>query len=67
MGKGFNGFRMLYSDLFRFFEENIFERKQIKNLENISGLAKLHATYFIKAFELVKSLMQKKSINVEPM
>ncbi|MGJ8549602.1 McrB family protein [Winogradskyella wichelsiae] len=60
--KGFNGFRMKYSDLVRFFEEGVKERREIKNLENISGLAKQHATYFIKAFELVKSLMPK-SIN----
>ncbi len=57
--KGFNGFRMKYSDLARFFEEGVKERREIKNLENISGLAKQHATYFIKAFELVKSLMPK--------
>lgn len=57
--KGFNGFRMKYSDLGRFFEEGVKERREIKNLENISGLAKQHATYFIKAFELVKSLMPK--------
>ncbi|MDA0196397.1 MAG: AAA family ATPase [Bacteroidetes bacterium] len=60
--KGFNGFRMKYSDLVRFFEDRVKERREIKNLENISGLAKQHATYFIKAFELVKSLMPK-SIN----
>jgi len=57
--KGFNGFRMKYSDLARFFEEGVKERREIKNLENISGLAKQHATYFIKAFELVRSLMPK--------
>ncbi|WP_179375720.1 McrB family protein [Winogradskyella wichelsiae] len=60
--KGFNDFRMKYSDLVRFFEEGVKERREIKNLENISRLAKQHATYFIKAFELVKSLMPK-SIN----
>jgi 5-methylcytosine-specific restriction enzyme B len=59
--KGFNGFRMKYSDLERFLEEGVKERKEIKNLDNISGLAKQHATYFIKAFELVKSLMPKNS------
>lgn len=59
--KGFNGFRMKYSDLQRFFEEDIKERKEVKNLTNISGLAKQHATYFIKAYELVKSLMPQVS------
>jgi len=55
--KGFSGFRMKYSDLVRFFEEDVKERKEIKNLENISGLAKQHASYFIKAYNVVKSLM----------
>lgn len=63
--KGFNGFRMKYSDLERFFEEDVKERKEIKNLSNISGLAKQHATYFIKAFGLVKSLIPKFLNNVE--
>ncbi|MER3329434.1 MAG: AAA family ATPase, partial [Candidatus Kapaibacterium sp.] len=63
--KGLNGFRMKYSDLIRFFDEGIRERKEIKKLDNISGLAKQHATYFIKAFELLKSLMPKTSIKVQ--
>lgn len=63
--KGFNGFRMKYSDLERFFEEDVQERKEIKNLNNISGLAKQHATYFIKAYELVKSLMPSIKANQE--
>ena len=64
--RGFNGFRMKYSDLIRFYEEGITERKQIKTLENISGLAKQHATYFVKAFELVKELMPKSVKTVGP-
>jgi 5-methylcytosine-specific restriction endonuclease McrBC GTP-binding regulatory subunit McrB len=63
--KGFNGFRMKYSDLVRFFDEDVKERKEIKKLDKISGLAKQHATYFIKVFELVKSLMPKTSKKVE--
>lgn len=66
--KGFNGFRMKYSDLIRFYEENVKERKEIKELNNISGLAKQHASYFFKAFELVKSMIdikQKVKSNIE--
>jgi 5-methylcytosine-specific restriction protein B len=59
--KGFNGFRMKYSDLQRFFEEDVRARKDIKDLENISGLAKQHATYFFRTYELVKSLMSEVS------
>ncbi|MBL7047853.1 MAG: EVE domain-containing protein, partial [Candidatus Marinimicrobia bacterium] len=63
--KGFNGFRMKFSDLVRFFEEDIKERKDIKGLDNISGLAKQHASYFFKAYELVKTLMPKVSSKTE--
>lgn len=63
--KGFNGFRMKYSDLLRFFEENIIDRKEIKDLDKISGLAKQHATYFIKAYNIVKALMPKIKETVE--
>lgn len=66
--RGFNGFRMKYTDLIRFYEENIAERKDIKELNNISGLAKQHASYFFKAFELVKSMIdikQKIKSNIE--
>ncbi|MBK9247833.1 MAG: AAA family ATPase [Ignavibacteria bacterium] len=60
--KGFNGFRMKYSDLIRFDEENVVGRKDIKELTNISGLAKQHASYFFKAFELVKSMIDIKQM-----
>ncbi|MBK9736888.1 MAG: hypothetical protein IPO92_18795 [Saprospiraceae bacterium] len=52
--KGFSGFRMKYSDLKKFYEADIKERKEIKELIGISGLAKQHASYFIKAYDLVK-------------
>lgn len=57
--KGFNGFRMKYSDLIKFFDSNVQSRKDIKQLNNISGLAKQHASYFIKAFEIVKGLVSE--------
>ncbi|MDG4950944.1 EVE domain-containing protein [Weeksellaceae bacterium KMM 9724] len=63
--KGFDGFRMKYSDLIRFFEEGVTERKQIKHIKNISGLAKQHATYFIKAYELIKSLLPQTHVKTE--
>lgn len=63
--KGFNGFRMKYSDLIRFWEENIQERKDIKTVENISGLAKQHASYFFKVYEIVKNLIQENSVIIE--
>jgi 5-methylcytosine-specific restriction protein B len=38
--------RMKFSDIELLYNLNIFERKEIKKVENISGLAKQHATYF---------------------
>lgn len=60
--KGFNGFRMKYSDLIRFSEADIKERKDIKTLDNVSGLSKQHASYFFKTYEIVKSLMPKTAL-----
>ncbi len=57
-GKGFDGFRMKYSDLIEFYKNDIQERSEIKNLSNISGLAKQHASYFFKAYEIVKNHMK---------
>jgi 5-methylcytosine-specific restriction protein B len=40
------GIRMKFSDLIEFYKSDIHERKQIKDLSNISQLAKQHATYY---------------------
>jgi hypothetical protein len=63
--KGFGGFRMKYGDLLKFYEEDVKSRQDIKKLTNVSGLAKQHASYYFKAFELVKSLMSTKSNAIE--
>lgn len=47
--------RMKFSDIELLYNLNISERKEIKHLENISGLAKQHATYF--------SYLMKKFLN----
>jgi len=62
--KGFDGFRMKYDDLINFNEADIKSRQDIKNLSNISGLAKQHATYFYKTYELIKSLIDTQPVNV---
>lgn len=58
-GKGFNGFRMKFTDLIDFFENNITERREIKDLQNVSGLAKQHATYFFNTYKLIKDLVEE--------
>ncbi len=58
-GKGFNGFRMKFTDLIDFFENNITERREIRDLKNVSGLAKQHATYFFNTYRLIKDLVEE--------
>lgn len=61
--KGFSGFRMKFSDLITFHEKGVRNRQDIKQLTNISGLAKQHASYFIKVYDKVlKYLTEKKVI-----
>jgi 5-methylcytosine-specific restriction protein B len=52
-----NGLRMKFSDLKEFFRNNIKNRKDVKSLIGISGLAKQHATYYFLVYEeIVKYL-----------
>ena len=64
--KGFSGFRMKFSDLITFHEKGVRNRQDIKQLTNISGLAKQHASYFIKVYDKVlKYLTETKVIQNE--
>ncbi len=63
--KGFNGFRMKYSDLIKFNDANVQTRKDIKELSNVSGLAKQHASYFIKTFEIIKGLVSNEALKIK--
>ena len=49
-----NGLRMKFSDILEFYNKNIQERKEIKDLDNISRLSIQHATYYFKLYELFK-------------
>ncbi|WP_345993218.1 AAA family ATPase [Sulfurimonas sp. HSL-1716] len=49
-----SGLRMKFSDILEFYNKNIQERKEIKDLENISRLSIQHATYYFKVYELFK-------------
>lgn len=55
--KELNGFRMKFSDLIEFNENNVATRQEIKKLNNISGLAKQHASYYFKTYEMIKNLI----------
>lgn len=53
-----NGIRMKFSDLTEFYLKDVQSRKDIKTLENISALAKQHATYYFGVYEGIKKKIQ---------
>ncbi len=59
-----NSQRMKYSDLFLLYKNQVKTRKEIKSLENISGLAKQHASYFIKLFEKFNEINIEKNMKI---
>lgn len=61
--KGFTGFRMKYSDLIELFKANVQTRQDIKKLNTISGLAKQHASYFVKAYQLILNDLKDTEVN----
>jgi len=57
--------RMKYADIELLYKLNISERKEIKTVEGISGLAKQHATYFSYLMKKFFDFAQKQNIQVE--
>ncbi|MDY0116490.1 MAG: AAA family ATPase [Sulfurimonadaceae bacterium] len=57
--------RMKFSDIELLYSLNISERKEIKNLENISGLAKQHATYFSYFMKKFLDFKNKQKIEIK--
>ena len=55
--------RMKFVDIELLYSSGIVERKEIKKLDNISGLAKQHATYF--SYFMKKLINFRKSKNIE--
>ncbi len=60
-----NGIRMKFSDLKEFYLNNISERKEIKLLENISSLSKVHATYYLLAYNNLKRHLPNKKVELK--
>jgi 5-methylcytosine-specific restriction protein B len=60
--KGFTGFRMKYADLIEIFKANVETRQEIKQLNTVSGLAKQHASYFLKAYQLILSDLKENEV-----
>ena len=54
------GIRMKFTDLEEFYKKGVKSRKDVKVLENVSGLAKQHATYYFKIYDLILKLIPAK-------
>lgn len=52
-----NGLRMKFSDLKTFHLNKVESRQDVKKLENISGLANQHASYYFKVYEQIKTYL----------
>lgn len=57
--------RMKFSDIELLYNLGIFERKEIKKVENISGLAKQHATYFSYLMKHFAEFQNKQKIDIQ--
>ena len=57
-----SGIRMKFSDLTEFYENNVSTRQDIKQLNNISGLAKQHATYYLLVYKKILEYLDKDDV-----
>ena len=62
--KGWNkkGNRMLFKDIIQAYLDENFERQDIKNNKNLSGLAKWHASYYVRVLDMFKSYLKEKDL-----
>lgn len=60
-----NGNRMLYSDILQAYLDGNIERKDIKQNKLISGLARQHASYFVRVLNLFQDYLEKNNLKVE--
>ncbi|MDP3358319.1 MAG: AAA family ATPase [Lutibacter sp.] len=60
------GLRMKFDDLKEFHKNNITNRKDIKNLNTISGLANQHATYYLLVYnKILQHVPEKVEVPIE--
>ena len=60
------GIRMKFSDLKEFYLQDVKNRRQIKDLQNISALAKQHATYYFGVYEAIRKYVAKSNPEAIP-
>lgn len=54
------GNRMHFKDILEMFKQHVKERQDIKKMDGVSGLAKQHASYFMKVLDMFYSFMKDK-------
>lgn len=57
-----NGNRMLFHDIKQAFLDGNTERQDLKHNENLSGLAKHHASYFVRVLHLFQEFLKDKNL-----
>ncbi len=63
--KGWNkkGNRMLFKDIKQAFIDENLERQDIKQNQNLSGLAKWHASYYIRVLDMFKTFLKDEGLS----
>lgn len=61
-----NGNRMLFKDIKQAFLDDNIERQDLKKNPNLSGLAKQHASYFIRVLNLFYKFLNDNNLNFKP-
>lgn len=61
-----NGNRMLFNDIKQSYLEENNDRQDIKHNQNLSGLAKWHASYYIRVLELFRKFLNDKNLFFVP-
>ncbi|MCH3884396.1 AAA family ATPase [Tenacibaculum aquimarinum] len=65
LGWNQNGNRMLFEDIKQAFLDGNVERQDLKHNKNLSGLAKHHASYFVRVLNLFQKFLNDKKLTFE--
>lgn len=57
------GNRMLFKDIKQAYLDENFERQDLKHNHNLSGLAKWHASYYVRVLDMFKSFLKENKID----
>ncbi len=60
-----NGNRMLFTDILQSYQDGNIERQDIKKNFNISGLARQHASYFVRVLNLFRDFLKENNLQVD--